>query len=921
MKKLIGSLLALLLALGASPLMAQTLTGTVTGTITDEQGGALPGVNVSLVGKATTKTAVTDGEGEYRFVGVDPGTYTVRAELSGFRAKQQSEVAVNIGRTATVNLALGVGGIAETVDVIGEAPVVDVTSSATDATLDQSMLFNMPIRPDNAATDLLNYLPGINAGSAYGGDSDTANGLLLDGVDTRDPEGGSAWTFFNFNIVEEIQVSGLGAPAEFGAFTGAVVNSITKSGGNSFEGLFDVYYTKDSLSSDNADSEITSANPLLGEAAVTNKRLDYTAQLSGPIQKDKLFFFASIQRFELDEDPVGPRTIRHEVSPRFNVKLNWLPTANDSVQVMFQEDMYNVIGRPGVNAFLASDVLTNREDAPELVWGAQWRHLFGSSTFAEVKYTGWTGYFDLNPEVNAPGHFDAGTGEFSVSQGWFYYADRGRHQVNASVSHYAEGWGKHDLKFGVEIERSRVRSQYGYVNDLFYYDYAAYYPVGQYTAYNYGYDVEGRNRRESAFVQDSWKVNDRLTINPGLRLDWVRGHAPALNDEKVYDTKNLAPRLGFAFDLTGDSKTVLKGHYGQYYEGAFFLAYSPAVPGIEDFVLHAYDPDGDVVGPNGNRFTEYARFPNPLARVDPDIKHPRVDEFTLGVDRALTNDLRLSVVGVYREDKNLQSTVLPSARWVPIQLDNGLTGQPITVYEWANPDDSENDLLITNPDGFQFRDPDGNVLGTAEASRTYKALMLTLDKRFSDRWQGRVSYVLAKAEGTVDNSGFDSYGSSVNFETPTRALVNHEGSLFNDPRHELKVFASWMVPVIEANLSGYWRSVSGQTYHAFQRFSSRDINYTTTGREVFLEPRGSRREDMEHVLDLRAEKIFRIGDGDDRLAVYADIRNALNANHVNAVQSRFPDRVLPGLDEALPFDAPLSIESPRLILVGARWSF
>ena len=86
-----------------------------------------------------------------------------------------------------------------------------------------------------------------------------------------------------------------------------------------------------------------------------------------------------------------------------------------------------------------------------------------------------------------------------------YYDDRARNQVNASISHYAEGFGKHDLKFGVEVERSKVRDRYGYIDGIYYYDLTEYYPKGQYVAYDYGYDSEGRNERESLYAQDSWK--------------------------------------------------------------------------------------------------------------------------------------------------------------------------------------------------------------------------------------------------------------------------------------------------------------------------------------------------------------------------------------------------------------------------------
>jgi hypothetical protein len=289
----------------------------------------------------------------------------------------------------------------------------------------------MPINQGNAATNMLNFAPGINNQSAYGGDGSSANGLLIDGVDTRDPSGGTAWTFFNFNIVEETEVVGVGAPAEYGSFTGAVINTITKSGGNRYAGLFDFKYTKSSLAGKNVSSEVTKINPSLGESAKTNKLTDFTTQFSGPLIKDKLFFFASAQK---NEDPAGPRTVRDEVSPRVNFKLNYQPSSSNNFMAHVQYDAYNIIGRNGVSELVATDALTNQEDAPEWVWLGQWRHIFGSRTFSEVKYTGWWGFFDLNPKVNAPQHFEGETGLFSVSQGWFAYYDRGRHQANASIS-------------------------------------------------------------------------------------------------------------------------------------------------------------------------------------------------------------------------------------------------------------------------------------------------------------------------------------------------------------------------------------------------------------------------------------------------------------------------------------------------------
>src|SRR5438477_50565 len=119
-------------------------------------------------------------------------------------------------------------------------------------------------------------VPGANNNSVYGGESSSANALLIDGVDTRDPEGGTAWTFYNYNMVEEVQIQGLGAPAEYGGFTGAVVNTVTKSGGNRFSGLFDIIGSNSSLAGNNITTSIATQNPALAKPAVVKKFVDFT---------------------------------------------------------------------------------------------------------------------------------------------------------------------------------------------------------------------------------------------------------------------------------------------------------------------------------------------------------------------------------------------------------------------------------------------------------------------------------------------------------------------------------------------------------------------------------------------------------------------------------------------------------------------
>jgi hypothetical protein len=895
------------IAAGALPAAAQTLTGSITGTVTDEQGGVLPGVTVSLTGRTGTRTTVTDDAGVYRFQAVDPGTYTLEADLSGFQTRRRENIVISVGTPLTIDLSLGVGGLQETVSVVADTQTVATTSSEATSNLSQEILFNLPIDRSNAAVNILNNVPGVTDGSAYGGGEDGANALMLDGVDTRDPEAGSAWSFFNYNIIEEVEVKGLGAPAEYGGFTGAVVNMITKSGGNLFSGLFDITYTGEDLSSNNISDEQAAENPALAQPDVTQKLVDYTAQFGGPLARDRAFFYVSAQRYKKTQDPAGPRTIRDEVSPRFNVKLTLQPGPSDQFMVTLQADDYNVIGRPpGGLEYVVPDNITNREDAPEWVWLGQWRHLFGSSTFFEVKYTGYDGYFDLNPEVNEPGRLDGLTGEYLVSQGWFALYDRRRNQVNAAVSHYAEGFGSHDLKFGVEFERSYVRNRYGYVGDIFYYDYGG----APYLAYNYGYDLEADNSRESLYAQDSWKVNDRLTINPGVRLDLIRGGNEAAG--KVYDTKNLAPRIGFAYDVTGTNDTVIRGHYGQYYEAAFASLYNRATPGIEDYVLYEW---------NGTDYEEIDRIPSLLYNIDEDIKHPRVDEFVIGFERALGPDVRVQATGVFRNNTNFVNSVFPDARWSRVALPNALTGGTLDAFFWENPDESEGNPLITNVDGFQYLDPAGNVLGTVDANRSYRGLILQLNKRFTNRWQGNISYVLSKSEGTVDNTFGENSGSSRLFENPSMILVNRDGPLRNDRRHEIKLYATYSVPVIDLNVNAIYRGFSGRNWFPFQQYSTAETGYgiSSVGRRFYLEPRGENRMPFQNTVDLRFDKQFRITDR-DRISVYLDINNVFNDNTVLDFQDRAPDRAITGIG-AIPVGAPAAVAFPRQITIGGRWAF
>ncbi|HXW03617.1 MAG TPA: TonB-dependent receptor [Vicinamibacterales bacterium] len=888
--------------------LAQTQTGTVEGTVADPQGGVLPGVTITLTGPQGSQTTVTDAEGRFRFVGVQPATYTVKTDIPGF-LPQESEVTVGMARTSTVDFTLRLANVAETVEVRATSSAVDVKSTATETSISNDLLTDIPIY-SSTSTGLLNYAPGINSSSAYGAQGSYGNALLMDGVDTRDPEGGSAWTFFNQNLIQEIQIGGLGAAAEYGGFTGAIINTITKSGTNAYSGLFSIRYTNDSLASDNLDDEILTANPTLGQAAVLNKLADYTVQMGGPIKRDKAFFFGSVQRYYADSNPSGPVTTSTDVSPRLNAKFTIQASPTDTLILGVQYDQYNLDGRVGYwPASQATDRQTVEEDAPEWVWNAQYRKIFGSTGLFEAKFTGYDGYYYLDPVDPSPFSFDGATGEYSGGGGGLYYADRGRNQLQVSFTKYAERFGSHSFKFGAEIERSDVRSQYQPYGPAGFYDY--FYGGVPYYRVRYGYDFQGKNKRTSMYAQDQWSVG-RFTMNLGLRLDHMRGHSPVLDEDVYTPAAAWGPRLGVAYDVTGRNTSVLKAFWGRYYEGTATGFFTAATPGLQDYTYQYYDADGNLTD------DVEVIIPGIVYGIHDDIKHPRTDEFSLAYEIQLTNTLRLTASGIWRETGNFINNVIEGAAFEPVQLTNEYTNQTFTGYRWANADESSENFTIRNTEGHQYIDTNGNVIATADPNRDYKGLMLVLNSSFRNRLGYQVSYVLSKAEGNVDNSGFGVWLGGTTWNSPNTAIINAQGELTNSRRHEFKAYVSYQVPRVDVMIGANYTGLSGRPYQPFGQYSNSQLNLPfSSRRQIYLTPRGSLRNDAFHQLDLRLEKAFRIQT--NRFGVYADITNLFNANTVTTRQTRYPNTTISG--ETVLFDAPTVVQGARQITFGGRWMF
>lgn len=855
-------------------------TAALTGTVTDSSGAAVPGVTVTVAGPSLiggSRSTVTEADGSYRFPALPPGTYMVTYELQGFTTSTRENVRLLLGQTISADQTLSIGGLEEAVMVSGQAPIVDVTSSSAQKNLPQEVMEFIPFTSRFGPAAML-MAPGVNPNnySSYGSGGQSSNSYMIDGVDVSDPEGGTIWVFASHNWIQEVQVIGLGADAEFGGFTGVASNSLFRSGSNIFTGLVETLYENDAMTGNNRTEEILAQNPDL-TAPTTDYITDSTAQIGGPFRKDKLWFFTSFQYYRpitaaagfpppVNEfytpaqwNVKGPHA-RIESSPRFLFKPTLKLGTNDQLTGFLQLDSYTVDGR-GQNANTAP-IATVHQDSPEAAWNVNFTKVLSASSVLDVKYSGFWGYYYLSPYNgdDTMGWKDFDENVFAVNSYYFYNADRTRNQANASLSHFASGFaGDHNLKFGVEFERSTITSELGYPGGGYI---AAYSGVPAYAYLWDGYLRDSINTRTSAYAQDSWQVTNRLTINPGLRLDMNRGTLKtAPNGDGIFSTNSWGPRVGFAFDLLGNGRTVFKGHWGRYYDGAKSSYYDLLTPSNPFFLAYLDPGTTNQVGA-----PVQLSAGGSVHTLDPDIKHPRMDQAILGLQHELFTNFSIGATGIYRRNQNFIDDVLTdTSGWTAVERpDPGPDGRlgtaddpgsTLTFFRQTS-DPRQNRFLVTNPEG---------------AYREYRGIELMAEKRFSDRWMLQGSWVISKIEGNINNTG--NFGNSAEYNNPNldpRFQPFRDGRLTNDNTHLAKVLGMVQGP-FGVVLSGAYFYTSGQTFTRTVR-QRIDVN-----REVFAEPRGSQRFDPRKQLDGKLEKQFSLGDR-RRLGLTFEGFNLFNAS-------------------------------------------
>ena len=851
-------------------------TGAIEGKVLDEEGSPLPGAEVKIsspdmIGGTQFKQAKK--EGKFRFVAVPRGTYAVEASLPGFTSTRIENIRLFVNQTITIDIILKIATLDVQVTVTGVAPLIDVRDSQVNATnLDLQMLQTVgsELRYKDS-TALISMAPGVTDRSAMGAPQNVSNAWQMDGQSLLTYFGaGSYWNAPDMNIIEEIQISGSGANAEYGGFTGAVMNMITKSGGNNFEGMVEVSYSPLEWNWNNIDPN----EPVfsLYKDAPRNRYFDAHFGIGGPIIKDKLWFYASAGYLQMDYEERKP-DFRSERKLTGFAKLTFQISRNDRMTAWLEYEgwEWHNVGLGPLRPVEATDF----EVGPGVPMAIDWLHTFSENTFTEIKVGRYWSYWDYRPNQgrDVSERYDMLTGVYSGNYGWWSDTESTHYTASASLTHHADEFlhGSHDFKFGVEYIGGFDNWNYGISGGYRYYDnyylyygsYYHYYELGEYV-YGYwtmagslSYDVEASGWRASAFAQDSWRISDRLTINPGVRLSMYRGSLPHLQDEAFFKPKNtLEFRLGLAFDVFGDHTTAIKAHYGRYHDDIKTHSFNKAEPSYEDYVWWQVLEDD-------SKYEVYRENYSTESKMDPNISIPYSDQFTFGFERTLMKDTTLTLTFIHRIYKNFIAQINTGSQWElgPWTFTDE-NGQQQTMDIYRRDPDSTEAWLITNPN------PDQSPGVLINPENKYTGFSISLNKRFSDGWMFHMDYTYSVAKGNhVNDYNGGSYGGAY-YENPNRQ-INRYGPLDYDSPHFLHLYGTVNLP-LGLVLTPRIRFRSGWNWNRWLR------GPPSAGRPpIQIEEKGSRRFPSITDFDLRLEKVFMLT-GRMRIGVILDMFNVVN---------------------------------------------
>jgi hypothetical protein len=902
-RRLLLALVLTIVAGLAGPAFASS-TGKLIGTVKDAGGGVLPGVAVtasspSLIGGG--RTARTGADGTFVFPDLAPGVYTVEVRLEGFHSEELRGVRVSLDRTTAVFPELAAGELREQITVTAEHPLVDPMQVADGQVYTLEFMDRSSIGADDRS-----YLS--IAGSAAGvfqseltqdpqvfGSTGSENVYLIDGLDTTDPFTSTFGTNFNFDAVQEISVSTAGFDAEYGRATGGVVNLITKSGGNDLAGTFDVRYR---------DSRFTEKGQHFDpEADGKSSFVLPAATLGGPLQRDRVWFFASAAYQRQQTTPsLSPITADFKGEDYLG-KISW------QIDPRWQAVFKGSSAPATFTAFNAGAFVEPAAAATEkqrsVLWQAESSAQLSDRLLWELRLGVQDRKVDDGPtsgDLQTPGVIDLDTQISSGNYSRVQSSARRRTEGQTSFTSFLEGFGgSHELKAGASYAALRLDALDNATGGALYTD-----ESGVPFLFSVTPELPSQTYRGSlggGYLQDAWRPFSSLTLKLGLRYDRA-SYSNELGDS-VATLAAWQPRLGFAWDLTGDARTVLRGSYGKFMHPSAlalplyarltfapttrYLACTQAVGSdLTDPALiaaacqgFAADRGGAVIEDPLHRdpygFAFYDALSTSPNQIDPNLRPTVANEYTIGIQRQLAARTSVELSYVAKATRNILEDTCSENVPQPT-ADPGLQNC--------------HSLTLTNP---------------AAARRDYHGLLLRLESREVEWLNLLASYTYSRSQGSTENPQI----SGPDFDVYPAHFVNTYGYLSDDRRHRVKLKGFVKLPrEVSVGFNAVYESPFD--YSVLQNLDP--PLYGTT----FLEPRGSRRANSTSVLEIELRKGFRVGGLD--LELIGTVENVLGTEKPVAV-CQFASGCTSADGDDLALGQPTDFQPPRRYEVGFRMVF
>ncbi len=784
---------AMLAVMVTSTATAQERFGGIAGIVTDSSQAPVPGATITATNKQTgaTRTVVSGPDGAYRVPDLEPGRYTVTIELSGFQKVQADDVLVLLGRMADVPAALKVGGVSEVVTVTSDTKTqVDLHSTTVAHNVTAEEFDRMPKARSFQGIALTS--PGVNQGDIEGGfqvngASGAENSFTVDGVNTNSLLYGSSRQNTVFEYLQEVQVKTGGIAAEYGGALGGVISAVTKSGGNRFSGEGHYYFSGSPISA--RPVQRLQLSPLDDTTVLTlqdpkqkNHQNEAGGSIGGPIVKDRLFFFASasprfvrrtnnysfsngaepgsISQSQTAQQTFGKVTYASQ-RMQANGSVLWTPVrstgtlsaydgtgpqfisssrAGNAAQIPrgFKQDQANFSGNVDVYLTSASSISLRGG-----MFSDNYADRGVSTTTAVIWNTPSIGVSGVPADLQLP------KGAQNTPRVLITNRDETKTSfVQLDYNHAFNVLGSHLLKGGVGVRHTtnEVDSTYpgGYV--LLNWGTSFVNNSGQTGTGTYGYyEVNDRGTRglvdanmPSMYVQDTWTLGNRLTLNLGVRTE--KETVPSFRTDvkdKAFEFgfgKKIAPRLGATLDVFGNGRMKAYGSWGRYFDwvkyelarGSFggdtWLVNYRSLDSLDVYNLNLSNmPGRDLWGGMRDR-----RVPN-FDTIDPDLKPMYQDATNLGFEYQLTTTTAFGVNYVHNK---LTRT---------IEDVGSLDASGNEVYFAANPGEGIATTMFVTGLTEPFKTP--------RPLRQYDAVDFSISRRFSRNWFGSANITISRLYG------------------------------------------------------------------------------------------------------------------------------------------------------------------------------